>query len=146
LGDFNINLKESSQLAETYTALLNSYELVICNGALPTRVTPSSSTIIDHATVKKLANDYVLSVILSDHNTLIVDRLTGQRTHLPSLATLVNVVNYKKISGQIASSSNFNDQSTVDIHVLFNNFIVFFERKLKGSTRVRIRKNTEQPL
>ena len=151
LADFNINLKESSQLAETCTALLNSYELVICNSSLPTRVTPSSSTIIDHVFVRNLANEYVLSVVLSDltvsdHNMLILDRLTGQRTCLPSLATVVNVVNYKKLSRQIASSSNFDYQSTVDIHELFSNFIAFFEKKIKGVNYSKIRKNIEQPL
>ena len=69
LGDFNICLLNKSNLSKRYEELLNSFNFTQLIES-PTRVTPTSSTLIDHIhtnTIDKICQAGIIETGLSDH-------------------------------------------------------------------------------
>lgn len=77
IGDANINTLLHSNSRDKYDTLAKSFNYQLCNKNLPTRITASSATQIDHiwlnnkdksqVTLYNILNDF------SDHNMLVVD-------------------------------------------------------------------------
>lgn len=76
IGDSNINLLERSQAKLHYSAILTSYNFALCNKELPTRISQTTATLLDHFFINTDNVSYNLFNIindLSDHNLLILE-------------------------------------------------------------------------
>ena len=73
IGDFNINLNSDSQQAIEYLSILDSFGYTLANHKFPTRISDTSSTLLDHIFLSSTINQAHISNIsddLSDHNVL----------------------------------------------------------------------------
>lgn len=114
IGDFNINLLDSSTLSDNYISLLRSYSFTLCNKRFPTRVTDQTETLIDHIhtnidseniTVSNICSDF------SDHSTLVID--------VPSQSTETSYALKEELS---SSSYQLIDHPKLNNYFLVNKF------------------------
>jgi hypothetical protein len=96
LGDFNINVLDTSAVALNYVDLLKQYDAEIVNIDI-TR--PSSGTLIDHMIFKSIERDYdvgTLEMNLSDHNAVIAFVSHDSKPAL-KIEVTKNIVDYQKM-------------------------------------------------
>ena len=82
-NDFNLNLNLQNDFVNGYYELLTNYDLNICKGSLPTSVTDTSATVIDHVITKESPDKFKISLIISDisdHRMMILEQ-TGSTAH-----------------------------------------------------------------
>ena len=68
-GDFNIDTLNEHKDKTDYTSLLASYDFQVQN-CLPTRVTPTSKTCLDHLITERTVNTETIQTTISDHFTV----------------------------------------------------------------------------
>ena len=68
-GDFNIDTLNEHKDKTDYTNLLASYDFQVQN-FLPTRVTPTSKTCLDHLITERTVNTETIQTTISDHFTV----------------------------------------------------------------------------
>ena len=68
-GDFNINTLKDDLDEKKYVALLEAYDFEIQNN-IPTRVTPTSKSCIDHMITQNVVCTETLPTTISDHSTV----------------------------------------------------------------------------
>ena len=99
LGDFNINVSENSNLAKSYREICALHGLIQVIET-PTRITGTSSTLIDHIlTNSKLSitQHGVLEIALSDHYVIYCTRkIQKQKYHKQKFITIRSLKNYSK--------------------------------------------------
>ena len=75
-GDFNIDTLKDDLDRKKYVALLEAYNFQIQN-KLPTRVTPSSKSCIDHMITQNVVCTQTLPTTISDHFTVLLHFTKG---------------------------------------------------------------------
>ena len=97
MGDFNIDLFKNNELVIDYTAHIYSLRMNFLTQSLPTRVTDSSSSLIDHFSCSFLMKNCKLFNItddLSDHDLLLVNIELSHRKHVQTVIKARTLLNY----------------------------------------------------
>jgi len=75
VGDFNIDILKNNELVIDYMTWYTSHNFVIATQNHPTRISKSTSTLIDHISCSRFLSSWKLANImddLSDHNLLLL--------------------------------------------------------------------------
>lgn len=114
VGDTNIDLLTTNHTTSAYLNSINSCGHTVLNAIEPThatRVTSSSSTIIDHVTTNTMKYDYEISLFdndISDHKLMHVNiKGPSQPMHRPEQ---INIINYRGVT----NSSKWADLAQID--------------------------------